>query len=114
MTYDVFVPNAPPTRECDATYPYSYFTCDTKLSYRHIQFNKIRGWVAPKNKRNKYKKISGFFLMKYDFMAPNTPPIRECDATYPCSHFTCNINLSYRHSKFKKIRGWVTQKDQRN
>ena len=45
------------------------------------------------------------FLMKYDIMALNTPPIRECDATYPCSHFTWDINLSYRHSQFKKIRG---------
>ena len=43
MTDDVFAPNAPPTRECDAAYPCSYFTCDTKLSYRHIQFNEIRG-----------------------------------------------------------------------
>ena len=43
MTDDVFAPNAPPTRECDAAYPCSYFTCDTKLSYRHIQVNEIRG-----------------------------------------------------------------------
>ena len=48
MTYDVFVPNAPPTREYDATYPCSYFTCDTEISYRHIQFNKNKGLSCPK------------------------------------------------------------------
>ena len=41
----------------------------------------------------------------YDIVAPNAPHIRECDATYPCSHFTWDTNLSYRHSQFKKIRG---------
>ena len=36
-------------------------------------------------------------------MAPNAPHTRECDATYPCSHSTYDINLSHRHSQFKKI-----------
>ena len=44
-------------------------------------------------------------LRIYDIVAPNAPHIRECDATYPCSHFTWETNLSYRHSQFKKIRG---------
>ena len=48
--------------------------------------------------------------MKYDIMAPNTPPIRECDATYPCLHFTYDTNLSYRQSQFIKVRGWVAPK----
>ena len=52
--------------------------------------------------------------MKYDSMAPNTPPNRECDATFPYSYLTWVTNLSYRHSQFKKIRGWVCLKDKRN
>ena len=38
--------------------------------------------------------------MKYDIMAPNALPFRECDTTYPCLDFTWDTNLSYRHSQF--------------
>ena len=48
--------------------------------------------------------------MKYDVLANNAPHIRECDTTYPCSHFTYGTNLSYELSQFKKIRAWVAQK----
>ena len=81
-------PNTPPIRECDATYPCSHFTWDTNLSYRQSQFKKIRGWVCPKRQKKLMYYENLLFFMIYDFMAPNTPPIRECDATYPCLHFT--------------------------
>ena len=32
MKYDVLAPNAPHTRECDATYPFLHFTECTNLS----------------------------------------------------------------------------------
>ena len=51
MTYDVLAPNATNTRKCDATFLCSHFIKDTNLSYRHSQFKKIRGWVAPQNKK---------------------------------------------------------------
>ena len=52
MKYDVLALYAPQIRECDATYPCLYFTYGTNLSYELSQFKKIRGSVAPKNKRN--------------------------------------------------------------
>ena len=52
MNYDVSAPNAPHIKGCDATYPGLYFTKGTSLSYELSQFKKIRGWDAPKNKRN--------------------------------------------------------------
>ena len=79
------------------------------LTY-HIDIVNLRkqGVELPqKTKEINILRKSTVFFMKYDIMAPNTPPIRKCDATYPCSHFTWDTNLSYRHNQLKKIRGWV-------
>ena len=77
-----------------------------KLTY-HIGIVNLRnkGLNWPKKQKKLIYFENLLFFMIYDIMAPNTPPNRECDATYPCSHFTWDTYLSYRHSQFKKIRG---------
>ena len=67
-----------------------------KLTY-HIDIVGVE--LAQKTKEFNILRKSTVF-MKYEIMAPNTPHIRECDATYPCSHFTCDTKLSYRHIQF--------------
>ena len=42
-------------------------------------------------------------LMKKHIMTPDGSHSRDCDTTYPCSHFTKDTYLSHVPSNFKKI-----------
>ena len=74
----------------NVTLPTPVHTLLEMLTY-HIDIVNLRKYgveLPQKTKEINILRKSTVFFMKYDIMAPNTPPIRECDATYPCSHFT--------------------------
>ena len=52
-----------------------------------VNLRKLGVEFAQKTKEINILRKSTVF-MKSDIMAPTTPPIRECDATYSCLHFT--------------------------